>query len=65
MFWLIFLFPGVVCILANNKFTCTTVSFGVVSSLCYSFAYKVEGWVWLGILCLAIIFTIPQTKTQI
>lgn len=38
-FWLIF--PGAVCILASIKFTRTTVSFGVVFFLCYSFAYQV------------------------
>lgn len=40
-FWLIFLFPGAVCVLASIKFTRTTVSFGVVCFLCYSFAYQV------------------------
>lgn len=46
-FWLIFLFSGAVCILASIKFTCTTVSFGVVFFLCYSFAYQV-GFFYIG-----------------
>lgn len=49
VFWLVFLLPGVVCILASNKFTCTTVSFGVVFFLCRSFAYQME-------VCLVVFF---------